>query len=622
MERIIYNSKNKIYKNPFGALPTEENCTFSIDILKSEEPLEVFFSYRKDAAADPCYVNMDYVCETGDYLRFSCRLSFSASGLYFYRFEFSYPGGKRFCGKKDGAAFIEDWLDEWQLTVYDKNFQTPEWAKGAVMYQIFPDRFCRSDNYMPQTAKNERKIHESWFEVPDFIYDNPEYKGNDFFCGNLKGIAERIDYIKSLGVDVIYLNPIFESPENHRYSTADYTKVDPYLGTNEDFKELCSRFREAGIRVILDGVFSHTGADSIYFNKFGHYDSIGAWQGSASPYYNWYQFNDSEIGYDCWWGFETLPNVNETEPDFLNFITGEEGVLSYWQDLGASGWRLDVADELPDGFLDALRNRVKQTDPDALIIGEVWEDATNKFAYGVRRRYLLGNQLDSVMNYPWRNAVIDYVKTGGAKLFCSRITEIMENYPAPVLNCLMNILSTHDTERIINVLGVTHNVAHSEAAEYHLTEEEYNRGKAGFMAAAFLQFALPGIPSIYYGDEAGLTGFRDPYCRMGYPYGREDFELIDFFQGLGKLREQYREDFSMPAECFAAGEHTVVFTRGALLFAINMGSYEEMVKLSSDFVTIYGGEHINFQNNMLALPEHTFVALKKEGQNMVNNKEK
>ncbi|MFR8976246.1 MAG: alpha-amylase family glycosyl hydrolase, partial [Eubacteriales bacterium] len=288
MERIIYNSKNKIYKNPFGALPTEESCTFSIDILKSEEPLEVFFSYRKDAAADSCYVNMDYVCETGDYLRFSCRLSFSASGLYFYRFEFSYPGGKRFCGKKDGTAFIEDWLDEWQLTVYDKGFQTPEWAKGAVMYQIFPDRFCRSDNYMLQTPKNERKIHESWFEVPDFIYDNPEYKGNDFFCGNLKGIAERIDYIKSLGVDVIYLNPIFESPENHRYSTADYTKVDPYLGTNEDFKELCSRFREAGIRVILDGVFSHTGADSIYFNKFGHYDSIGAWQGSASHYYNWY----------------------------------------------------------------------------------------------------------------------------------------------------------------------------------------------------------------------------------------------------------------------------------------------------------------------------------------------
>lgn len=613
MERIIYNSKNIIYKNPFGALPEDHICTFSIDILKSEEPEEVFFCCRKDTDAEPCYLIMNYTCEVGEYLRFSCTTAFPESGLYFYRFEFSYPGGKRFCGKKDGAALIQDWLDEWQLTVYDKSFQTPAWAKGAVMYQIFPDRFCRSEHYMLQNAKNERKIHESWFDVPDFVYNNPEYKGNDFFCGNLKGIMERIDYLKSLGVDVIYLNPVFESPENHRYSTADYTKIDPYLGTNEDFKELCARCREAGIRVILDGVFSHTGADSIYFNKFGHYESVGAWQGTESPYYNWYQFNDSEIGYDCWWGFETLPNVNETEPEFLDFITGEKGVLSYWQQQGASGWRLDVADELPDEFLDALRKRVKQTDSDALIIGEVWEDATNKFAYGERRRYLLGKQLDSVMNYPWRTAIIDFIKDGDAKLFFDRVSEIMENYPAPVLDCLMNILSTHDTERIINVFGVMHDVPHSEAANYRLTEEEYSRGKNGLMAASVLQFALPGIPSIYYGDEAGLCGFRDPYCRMGYPYGREDFELIAFFKELGNLRKKYREDFSARMECFAAGEHTVVIVRGKLLFVINMGSNEENINIGSDFVTICGGEKMVFQNNMLTVPEKVFAILRKNG---------
>lgn len=611
MERIIHNTKSSRYKNPFGALPTDAPCTFSIDILKRETPQEAFFVYHKDGEEHSTYITMEQTGKEGDYLRFSCRLSFPECGLFFYRFEFSFPGGKRFCGQKDGAAYIEDWLAEWQLTVYDKHFQTPAWAKGAVMYQIFPDRFCRSDYYMPQHAKNERKIHENWSDVPDFIYDHPDYKGNDFFCGNLKGIMERIEYLASLGVDVIYLNPIFESPENHRYSTADYTKVDPYLGTNDDFQALCDRCNQAGIRVVLDGVFSHTGADSIYFNKYGHFDSIGAWQGKASPYYNWYEFDDSAIGYRCWWGFDTLPNVNETDPGYLDFITGEQGVLSYWQRLGASGWRLDVADELPDAFLDALRERVKRTDPEALIIGEVWEDASTKSSYGVRRRYLLGAQLDSVMNYPWRSAIIDFIREGDAQRFCRCVYDIMEHYPAPVLDCLMNSLSTHDTERIINVLGVTHEVPHREAATYRLTEEEYDRGRNGFMAASVLQFALPGIPCIYYGDEAGLTGFRDPYCRMGYPYGREDFELIAFFQKLGHIRKQHRADFSAPAVCRAEGAHTVSVARGALLVVVNMGFYEENVNINADFVTIFGEKDIWFDGKQCCIPAKSFAVFKK-----------
>lgn len=620
MERVIFHSKSKLYKNPFGALPTETVCTFSIDILKSEQPKNVFFVYREDRQMRESCLEMEYCREVGAYLRFSCRTSFDTSGLYFYRFQFSYPGGIRFCGKKDGTAFIQDWLEEWQLTVYDKDFQTPDWTKGAVMYQIFPDRFCRSEHYMPQKAKNERKIHHSWFDVPDFIYHNSEYQGNDFFCGNLRGIIERIDYLRELSVDCIYLNPIFESPENHRYSTGDYRNVDPYLGTNEDFAELCARCKEAGIRIILDGVFSHTGADSVYFNKFEHFDSVGAWQGEASPYYNWYRFCNTEIGYDCWWGFETLPNVNETEPSFMEFITGEEGILSYWQKQGAFGWRLDVADELPDEFLDALRNRVKKQNPNALIIGEVWEDATNKFAYGIRRRYLLGKQLDGVMNYPWRTAIIDYVKEGNAKLFCDRVSDILENYPLPALNCLMNILSTHDTERIINVFGVQHEVLHSDAANYHLTQEEYNRGKIGMTAASVLQFALPGIPCIYYGDEAGLCGFQDPYCRMCFPYGREDFELIEFFKYLGNLRKKYRQDFSADAECYAVGRHTVVLIRGTLLFVMNRGDYEETVQIEENvktngkIVIIYGEETIKLQNSTLIVAEHSFGILQKTGK--------
>ena len=615
MERVIYNSKNKIYKDPFGALPEDKICCFSIDIAKKEEPRDVFLCFRSDGNADESCIKMDLNGEFGEYLRFSCSISFPVSGLYFYRFEFSYPGGKRFCGKKNGTAFIQDWLEEWQLTVYDKNFKTPDWAKGAIMYQIFPDRFCRSEHYMLGNAKNERKIHSNWFDVPDFIYDHPNYKGNDFFCGNLKGIEEKIPYLKSLGVDVIYLNPIFESPENHRYSTGNYMKVDPYLGTNSDFETLCGKCKEAGIRVVLDGVFSHTGADSIYFNKYGHYDSVGAFQSKDSPYFSWYRFNDSEVGYDCWWGFENLPNVNETEPEFLAFITGENGVLQYWQEKGASGWRLDVADELPDAFIEALRTRVKCTDPEALIVGEVWEDATNKFAYGVRRRYLLGGQLDSVMNYPWRTAIIDYVKSGDAALFYNRITDILENYPAPVLNCLMNILSTHDTERIINVFGVDRDVPHNEAAAYHLSEEEYIRGKRAFMAAAFLQFALPGMACIYYGDEAGLCGFRDPYCRMGYPYGREDKELIAYFKELSHFRKIYKEASSSMIEDFSIHGSAVFFQRGHLFYGINMGIYEENIKIKSKFVTIYGQNGFGINDDEIILPPKSFGILKKIGKN-------
>jgi len=280
--------------------------------------------------------------------------------------------------------------------------------------------------------------------------------------------------------------------------------------------------------------------------------------------------------------------------------------------MGASGWRLDVADELPDAFLDALAKRVKEKDPDALIIGEVWEDATNKFSYGVRRRYLLGEQLDTVMNYPWRTAIIDYIKDGDAALFYDRVSEILENYPPPSLCCLMNILSTHDTERIINAFGVQHEVPHHEAAHYRLTEEEYCRGKKRLMAATFLQFALPGIPSIYYGDEAGLCGFRDPYCRMGFPYGHEDVSLTAFFRTLGALRSAHRDDFSAPVDAFFVQGQSIVLMRGELIFVTNMGNCEENIKIESDFVIIYGAECLKKLENTITIPAQSYGILQKK----------
>ena len=602
MERIIYNSKSEEYKSPFGALATNKECIFNIDILKSENPVSATICVREDDSSAFESYEMIKVSENDDYARFSCCVSFKNAGLYFYRFEFSCPLGTRFCGVRDGKAYVEDWLSEWQLTVYDEKFETPDWAKNKVMYQIFPDRFNRSNYYINKPAKNERIIIDDW-------YSQPENQGKDFFMGNIEGIIEKLSYIKEMGVDIIYLNPIFESPENHRYSTGDYFNIDPYLGTNDDFERLCKEAEKLGIKIVLDGVFSHTGADSKYFNKFGHYEGIGAYQGEKSSYYSWYNFNGSKTGYECWWGFENLPNVNETHPDYMEFITGKNGVLPYWQNRGASGWRLDVADELPDEFIDALRKRVKETDKDALIIGEVWEDATNKFAYGVRRRYLLGKQLDSVMNYPWRNAIIDYIKSGNAQNFADEILKIEENYPKPVLDCLMNIISTHDTERIINAIGVERNVEREEAAFYQLSEEEMLRGIDGAKAAMFLMFSLPGIACVYYGDEVGLDGFRDPYCRKGYPYGRENFEMLSFVKELTRLRKEYPDAFSSLINTFSISGGAICYSRGELNFVINMSEKDEIITKNGDFVIICNKNNVEFMNGILTIPKKSFAVL-------------
>ncbi len=602
MKKIIYNSKKDEYKSHFGALPTNKECTFNIDILKTENPISATICVRKDGCSDFASYKMNMLCETNGYLRFSCSMTINSAGLYFYRFEFTCPNGTCFCGNIDGVATVGDWLPEWQLTVYDESFVTPDWAKNKVMYQIFPDRFNRSNKYMYLPSKNERKIINNWFSLP-------EPYGNDFYMGNLAGIIERLPYIKEMGVDIIYLNPIFESCDNHRYSTGDYLNVDSFLGTNDDFKCLCDTAQKYGIKIVLDGVFSHTGADSKYFNKYGHYDVLGAYQGEKSEYYNWYSFNDSKTGYECWWGFENLPNVNETHPAYMEFITGESGVLSYWQELGASGWRLDVADELPDEFLDALRFRVKKKDKNALIIGEVWEDATNKSAYNKRRRYLLGNQLDSVMNYPWRNAIINYIKTGDAESFSKEILKIEENYPKPSIDCLMNIVSTHDTERILNALGVLKDVNREEAKHYVLSKEEIERGVAGVKMAMFLLFSLPGIACVYYGDEVGLDGFLDPYSRKGYPYGKENLEIYEHIKEMSDLRKKYPKSFSSLIRDFYISGGAVCFRRGELLFAINMSEKEEIITISNEFVIICNKYSVVNMNKKLILPPKSCAVL-------------
>lgn len=604
---IQYNSKSEIFKKPFGAVSTETETMFSIHVNKSLCPNGANFVYRPDESEDPIYISMHYSGEYDNYLIYTASETFKTAGLYFYRFEIYTESGTKFVGLKDGYAAIEEWLPEWQLTVYSNDFNTPSWAHGGIMYQIFPDRFAKSENFAPLESKNPRTIHDDWYDIPDFIYDNPDYKANDFFGGNILGVIEKLDYIKSLGVDIIYFNPIFESPEYHRYSTANYMNIDPYFGTNEQFKLLCEKCKSLGIKVILDGVFSHTGADSIYFNKYNHYDSIGAYNSENSPYYTWYNFIDYPDKYESWWGFENLPNVREDHPDYMEYITGEDGVINYWQKMGASGWRLDVADELPDVFLDSLYKRAKETDKDSFIIGEVWEDATNKFAYGVRRRYLLGGQMDSVMNYPWRTAILEFVKDKNEKIFNDRLICIMENYPPQVLNCLMNSISTHDTLRALTYFGVDKNIPDEEKGKYVLTDEEYEKGKTSLLLATFLQYTLPGIPSVYYGDEVGLYGFRDPYCRMAYPYGKEDTEILSFFKDLGAVRKKNREDFTKPFKLYEMHDGFYSFTRGDLLCAINLGKENVLLDIDNKNVIFCHGNVLKSEKTIELLPNSAVI---------------
>ncbi len=411
-------------------------------------------------------------------------------------------------------------------------------------------------------------FHDNWDEVPAWQQDSHgEILNNDFFGGNLAGIREKLPYFKKLGVTCLYLSPIFEAYSNHKYDTGDYGKVDRLFGTREEFEKLCQEAGENGISVMLDGVFNHTGADSIYFNKYGIYPSKGAWQGEGSPYRDWYSFSPDGSKYRCWWGIDTLPTVNKDSSSFQEYLFGEEGIVRKWIRLGAAGWRLDVVDELPDGFLKKLVKAAKSQREDAVVLGEVWEDASNKAAYGVRREYFQGQELDSVMNYPWKDAIISYIRKRDAGKLADAVDEVCCNYPPEVLECLMNPLGTHDSVRALTALAWKQAKPHSreEMAGAFLSEKERHQGIRLLKMASLLQMILPGVPCIYYGDEAGMEGFSDPFNRGAYPWGREEKGLKNHYFLLAHLRKQRRHFFAK------AGCQVLYAEDGVFLFARVLG---------------------------------------------------
>ena len=539
----MFNSRSRKYRDPAGAVaagtPVHFRITLPRDLSCSAARLVV-----EQEGAGTSVLDMFWCGMNGSQREWwECHFTPESPGLYFYYFEArTCRGAQRLSRGRAGSAVFGG-TNRWQLTVYQKDFETPSWLEGGVMYQIFPDRF-RNSGVPKKDIPAGRTLHETWGEQPVW---RPNERGivtnSDYFGGDLRGIEEKLPYLKDLGVTCLYLNPIFESHSNHRYDTADYSKVDPLLGTEEDLRSLCAAAKQLGIRVILDGVFSHTGSDSVYFNREGRYPTDGAYNSQQSPYYSWYTFRQWPNAYDCWWNFDTLPNVNETNDSYNNYINGPEGIVRKWMKAGASGWRLDVADELPDQFLDQLHDAVKAQDPQGLILGEVWEDASNKSAYGVRRRYLLGQQLDTVMNYPFRDAILGFLLGEAPRRFAETVETIAENYPPQCLNLLMNHIGTHDTERALTVLGgePAGSRGREWQAEQSLSPQQRDTGLKRLKLAALIQYLLPGVPCVYYGDEAGLEGYRDPFNRGCFPWGQEDQDLLSWYRQLGKLRAAHKD---------------------------------------------------------------------------------
>lgn len=605
-----FNSRKIECKSPYGAVKCGEKLSLHFPIASWVSVDKMYVFIRLGDVSTP--VEMRFEKSENGFSVYTADYVFDTAGIYYYRFEMRNRDGVWYYGRgENGESVCGENLPEWQLTVYKSTYKTPDFAKGNIIYHVFVDRFNRADGVK---TKRKYRLHESFSESPEVVSADGKYYADDFFGGNFNGIREKLDYLEELGVGIIYLSPIFKAYSNHRYDTGDYLKVDELLGTEDDFKRLLDAAHEKGMRVILDGVFNHSGADSLYFNKFGTYDSLGAYQSKSSPYYDWYYFKKFPDEYACWWGCDNVPDLNKSNKDYRALVFGKNGVVEKWQKLGADGWRLDVVDELPIDFVNLLIKKIKSVNKDALVIGEVWEDASTKVSYGELRPYLLGDQLDGTMNYPFMNAIIAYVRDGDEKFFKDTVQSILENYPKETVYCLMNSLGTHDTVRIINALSDVraHGWSKTHKLGYKLPDSEYEKAKKKLYLASVLQFTLPGIPSIFYGDEAGLQGFDDPINRRPYPWGSEDKEILAHYKKLGRIRRENRAVFSGGFN-MRDENGLVAYERASgddeILIAVNAGADDTTLLINKEHTSLYNNKEYK---DVVDVPGGSFVILKKK----------
>jgi 4-alpha-glucanotransferase len=380
---LLHNSYKQEYRDPFGACPAAGKARIAIE-SRGDQPREVLLRVWHNEEE---VILMQPRPEAGRTL-WQAEIALPAKPclLWYYFIIRLSDGYTLYYGNNSeqlggqGKIYVEA-PPAYQLTVY-KAGKMPAWLYGGMIYQIFPDRFFNPYNEA-LAKKPDSLLHDDWYRRPLYARDRAtgEILAYDFFGGNLDGVTAKLDYLEDFGVRLIYLNPIFLSVSNHRFDTADYERIDPLLGDEAAFRRLCREAAARGIRIMLDGVFSHTGSDSRYFNKEGSYKELGAFQSKFSPFYSWYRFVNYPHEYESWWGIGNLPNVDELNPDYLYYIIeAKKSIAARWLKAGASGWRLDVADELPTEFIRLLRSRMKRDDPESFLLGEVWEDASHKVA--------------------------------------------------------------------------------------------------------------------------------------------------------------------------------------------------------------------------------------------------
>lgn len=540
---FLYNRFDKSYCSCGGSVCQGKEISFSVKLMRTQlTRVNLVVIYDKTGVEER--IPMLWYALNNGYDVYRCSLKADYKGIIWYYFEAVNNKGERvFFGENTPSDVMCTYLPAaYQLTVHDAGISVPNWYCQGVTYHVFVDRFYRASSSLPVDVNDpDYLVHTSIHDIPEYLPDKKgEILNRDIYGGNLKGIEEKLEYLKSLGVVTVYLSPIFEAWSNHKYNTADYMKIDPHFGDENDLRSLCKAAEKMGMHVILDGVFNHTGSDSVYFNAKGRYDTVGAAQSQDSEYRDWYSFNDSHVGYESWWGINTLPSVNEMTESYREFIiNGENSVCAHWINAGISGWRLDVADELPDEFLMQFHSKAKACKADALVIGEVWEDASNKVAYGVRRSYFSEKELDGVMNYPIKDGILNFLTNRISSHDLKRtMCSILEHYPQEIHKGLMNLIGTHDTMRAINALACPELGFESrDFKAYHKMDYDTRaRGRRLVRMASCLQYMYPGSPSIYYGDEIAMEGFEDPFNRRCYTWDNQDMEMLEHYRKLGSVK--------------------------------------------------------------------------------------
>ncbi len=583
-----------LFKCPKGTVAKGTEVSFMLKMEDNQSPKEVYLMIKDDEASGYTYEKMQK--NQNKYIK---TLKFEKKGHYWYNFKVVFDNFSVFINKSyDNHSYTScDKGEDFSQQVTEEEYTCTDSMQGGIIYQIFVDRFCKVGEVKPRTPL---VLREDWGGKIKKNTTDPILINEEVFGGNFKGITSKLDYLAELGVTVIYMCPISEAYSNHKYDTANYMNVDDMFGSEEDFKELIDKAKEKGMKIVIDGVYNHTGSDSIYFNKKGRYSEIGAYQSKDSKYHKWFDFINYPDVYEAWWGIDTLPRVNGNCTEFHDYIAGDGGVIEKFMKLGVAGVRLDVVDELDNSFVKQISNKVKQFGKDKVIMGEVWEDAGTKIAYSSRRKYFVDNELNSVMNYPVKESLLNYIRSGEPYELVSTIRMLQSNYPKVVQDNLMNFLTTHDTVRFRSELETITNGNKEEADKL-------------MKLASAVSYTMVGVPSIFYGDEYGMKN-NDGSSRGCFDWNNYQNEIFAWYKKLALIRK-------MPV--MKDGDINVLFAKYGkfvyerfndnerVIIATNMRGEDLRLRLNGEFESFITGE----RPTEVVLKKYDFEILIEKKQN-------